>query len=126
MCCALLAREFPAASWLLRGWQSLSTRCTTPVGGVAPLQEAPPKPTDPDVRVIDYEPIQVYVRVFGGFATENTVLEQARTLHAVLDDEDREFDDSLCWLAVYDAPQVGRQAGCLRWWSVSAEGVGLD
>ena len=133
LCCVALrcARELPATP---SGTLLPSPRCTCG-HAVAPLQEDPPKPTDQDVKVIDYEPIQVYVRVFGGFATESTVLEQARTLHSVLDDDDRDFDDELVWLAVYDAPQVrlvegvggggwsgaGRNQsracrGCSLWW----------
>jgi hypothetical protein len=33
-------------------------------------QKKPPEPTNVDVEVIDYPEITVYVRAFGGFATE--------------------------------------------------------
>ena len=36
---------------------------------IAPQKDTP-QPTDADVRVVEYESITVFVRVFSGFATE--------------------------------------------------------
>ncbi len=36
----------------------------------AAAQKDTPQPTDADVRVVEYESITIFVRVFSGFATE--------------------------------------------------------
>lgn len=69
------------------------------------MQKHAPKPTDAEVKVVHYEHVDVYVRVFGGFATESTVLEQANGLMDMLDEAGRDFADDLVYVAVYDPPQ---------------------
>ena len=129
-------------------------------------QKDTPQPTDADLKVVEYEAITVYVRIFSGFATEGgwaggragrwlagcsyyavswclhgpalccpnlsrccihchrappvhsplpcvpcppppagTILKETSSLHDILQDDDRDFDDQLVWAAVYDPPQ---------------------
>ena len=47
-------------------------------------QNLAPEPTDPDVFLEDVEPFKAYVRVFGGYAHEKEMTENAALLAADL------------------------------------------
>ncbi|KAL4451595.1 hypothetical protein ABPG75_007257 [Micractinium tetrahymenae] len=68
-----------------------------------------PEPTDAELKVIEYPSMEVYVRVFSGFATEGRALDEASTLMDTLDEEGRDFGEDVVWLAVYDPPQKLQQ-----------------
>lgn len=61
-----------------------------------------PEPNDAEIEVIDYPEVAVYVRSFGGYATEATVLQQATALHEVLAKDEEEFEEDYVFVAVYD------------------------
>lgn len=69
------------------------------------FQEDTPQPTDADVKVVEYDEITVYVRVFSGFATEGSIKKETEGLHKILQDDDKDFDDEMVFVAVYDPPQ---------------------
>ncbi len=62
----------------------------------------PPEPTDDDVALEFYEDTTVYVREFGGFATESTILQETKKLHEELVADNEDFDDEMVFVAVYD------------------------
>lgn len=68
----------------------------------AEFKEEPPKPKNEDLEVKEYDEITVYSRQFGGFATENSILQEANALHHELADDDEEFDQDMVFVAVYD------------------------
>ena len=68
-------------------------------------QVNPPTPTDPDVKI--YKPdkeVTVYVHTFGGFATQDTKLKQAKKFADLLSSTGKEVDKDHFYTASYDAP----------------------
>lgn len=45
------------------------------------------------------------MRAFGGFATEGSVIKEAKGFQSMLKDDDRDFNEEMVWVAVYDPPQ---------------------
>ncbi|KAL4450088.1 hypothetical protein ABPG77_010757 [Micractinium sp. CCAP 211/92] len=68
------------------------------------VQRHTPQPTDADLKVVKLPCIDWYIRVFGGFATESTILKEAKGLMDMLDEEGRDFDNDIVVVAVYDPP----------------------
>lgn len=68
----------------------------------------PPKPTDPDVKVVSMPKETWYVRSFGGFALEGAVLKEANNLRNDLHTDKLDFDDKMFLLGVYDGPTTVR------------------
>ncbi|KAL6766239.1 hypothetical protein ACKKBG_A35225 [Auxenochlorella protothecoides x Auxenochlorella symbiontica] len=64
-----------------------------------------PKPTDPELEIVTYPETTRYVRVFGGYASEGNIVEQAVALQDVLSKEGKSFEPKGLLAAVYDAPQ---------------------
>jgi hypothetical protein len=67
-------------------------------------QEEPPQPTDAEVKIEEFDEITVYVRVFSGFASEGSIVKEAKALRDLLKDDDQDFDEHMASLAVYDPP----------------------
>ena len=65
------------------------------------LQRHTPQPTDASVKLRKYGKATVYVRVFTGFATESTILDNTRALHESLKDDDQDFSDRVRKPAIY-------------------------
>jgi SOUL heme-binding protein len=65
-------------------------------------KEEPPKPNDENMEIKEYEGVTVFVRSFGGFATENTILNEVQALHEELVSDKEDFDETLAFVAVYD------------------------
>ncbi|GAB4814266.1 hypothetical protein N2152v2_001312 [Parachlorella kessleri] len=68
-------------------------------------QRHTPQPTDASVKLRKYGKATVYVRVFAGFATESTILDNTRALHESLKDDDQDYSEKELFVAVYDPPQ---------------------
>lgn len=66
-------------------------------------QDEPPKPEDENLKIIEYPETTVFVRTFGGFATESTILNEATALHEELVSDKEEFEDQWVFVAVYDS-----------------------
>ena len=62
-------------------------------------------PSDADVKIESYDKWTVYVRTFGGFATEGSIIKEAKGFSDMLKDDDRDFEEEAVWVAVYDPPQ---------------------
>jgi hypothetical protein len=62
-----------------------------------------PQPNDEEVQIMDYPETTVYVRTFGGFATEATALQEITTLHEELTKDEQEFEEDVVFVAVYDS-----------------------
>lgn len=65
-------------------------------------QEAPPRPTDEGVDVKEFEEVTVFVKVFGGFATDNSIKKQAKDLMDTLDENDEDYNGECVYVAIYD------------------------
>jgi len=64
--------------------------------------DKPPKPDDKDLEVVEYPETTVFVRSFGGYATENTILNEVNALHEELISDKEDFDEDYVFVAVYD------------------------
>jgi len=67
------------------------------------FQEEAPEPNDEEVEVTDFPEVSVYVRTFGGFASESSVLNEVKALHEELNKDKVEFEDDVAYVAVYDS-----------------------
>jgi hypothetical protein len=65
-------------------------------------EERPPKPDDKDLEIKEYPEVTVFVRSFGGYATENTILNEVNALHEELISDKEDFDEKYVFVAVYD------------------------
>lgn len=65
-------------------------------------EEEPPKPNDKDLDITKSEDCTVFVRSFGGFATENTILNEVNALKEELIADEEEFEEDFFWVFVYD------------------------
>ena len=65
-------------------------------------QDQPPKPKDENLKIKEYEQVTVFVRSFGGFATESSILNELNALHEELISDKEDFDDEWVFVAVYD------------------------
>lgn len=70
------------------------------------LQEKPPTPTSDDLFLVEVPARTVFVREFGGFATEGTFKKQHAKLRDALVAANEEFVDCGFVAAVYDMPSV--------------------
>ena len=66
------------------------------------FKDEPPKPKDEDLEIKEYDDTTVYVRSFGGFATENSILQETNALHEELVSDKEDFDQEMIFVAVYD------------------------
>ncbi|KAG7675056.1 hypothetical protein Ndes2526B_g07903 [Nannochloris sp. 'desiccata'] len=64
--------------------------------------EKPPQPDDEDLEIKEYPEVTVFVRSFGGYATESTILNEVNALHEELISDKEDFDDEYVFVAVYD------------------------
>jgi hypothetical protein len=64
-----------------------------------------PKPTSDKLATMEVPSGEVYVRTFSGFATEGSILEEARNLRTALQKDNKQFLDSHLYHASYDPPQ---------------------
>jgi len=62
-----------------------------------------PAPTNKDVSLYDLPEVTVYVRKFGGYASETDYVQQAKKLRAALP-EGTQYDDSYFYSLSYDSP----------------------
>jgi hypothetical protein len=65
-------------------------------------EDEPPKPDDKDLKIKEYPEVTVFVRSFGGFATENAILNEVNALHEELVSDKEDFDEEMVFVAVYD------------------------
>jgi len=65
-------------------------------------QEEPPQPDDKDLEITESRGNTVFVRSFGGFATENTILNEVNALKEELIANKEDFEEDYVWVAVYD------------------------
>ena len=66
------------------------------------FDEEPPKPKDEDLKIEEWDETTVFVRPFGGFATESTILQETSALHEELVNDEEDFDKDMVFVAVYD------------------------
>ncbi len=65
-------------------------------------EEEPALPDDKDLEIKEYPETTVFVRSFGGYATENTILNEVNALHEELVSDKEDFDEDMVFVAVYD------------------------
>lgn len=65
-------------------------------------QEKIPKPEDEDVQIMHVPKSKGFVRVFGGFATEGSIVKEIKDFEKILEDEGEEFKRNFAFVAVYD------------------------
>jgi hypothetical protein len=65
-------------------------------------QDNPPRPTAEEIELKEYEETTSFVRVFGGFATENKIKEETANLRGALDQNDEDYEEKEVFVAVYD------------------------
>ncbi|KAG2481818.1 hypothetical protein HYH03_019215, partial [Edaphochlamys debaryana] len=68
------------------------------------LQDAPPRPNSTDLGVTRVEAQDVWVLSFGGFATEETVVNRGFEFMANLTGDGQEIEEAFIGLALYDQP----------------------
>lgn len=64
--------------------------------------EVPPMPKDDDLDVVGYPEVTVFVRSFGGYATEATIMKETNALHEELTSDEEEFEKEYVFALVYD------------------------
>ncbi|XP_030414009.1 heme-binding protein 1-like isoform X1 [Gopherus evgoodei] len=69
------------------------------------FQPDPPLPTDPDIRIVERQPLRVLTRVFYGVTTEETILREIRLLWELLGSTDTVLRESYM-VAAYENPSV--------------------
>ncbi|KAK3103183.1 hypothetical protein FSP39_017085 [Pinctada imbricata] len=67
-------------------------------------QEAPPKPSDPEVFIEDRQAMTVLVRQFGGFANEETWLKEAEELTKKVQENKEKVNEGCWYTAGYNSP----------------------
>lgn len=65
-------------------------------------EDAPPMPKDDDLDVVEYPEVTVFVRSFGGYATEATIMQETNALHEELTSDEEEFEKDYVFALVYD------------------------
>ena len=65
-------------------------------------EEDVPEPNDEAVYIVDFPEATGFVRTFGGFATEDTILQEATALHEALTKDGEDFEEDIVFVAVYD------------------------
>lgn len=66
-------------------------------------QDDAPEATDENLELVEFDEVTVYVRPFGGFATEATILQEVEALKKDLnDDKVDDYDEDIVFVAVYD------------------------
>lgn len=68
------------------------------------MEDGPPRPTNPDVRVMRVPAMEVYARTFSGYANADMYLEHAMTLASALSEAGEPFECAHFATAGYDAP----------------------
>jgi hypothetical protein len=61
-----------------------------------------PEPNDEEVEIMKFPETTGFVRSFGGFATESTILREANALHEELTKDKEDFEPDYVFVAVYD------------------------
>ncbi|XP_043368290.1 heme-binding protein 1-like isoform X1 [Dermochelys coriacea] len=69
------------------------------------FQPDPPVPTDPDIRIVERQPLRVLTRVFYGVTTEETILREIRHLWELLGSTDTVLRESYM-VAAYENPSI--------------------
>ncbi|KAL6745324.1 regulatory factor, effector binding domain-containing protein [Haematococcus lacustris] len=74
------------------------------------LFDAPPAPSSHNLEIVSIPSFDVWVKAFGGYVSESTVVDQAYGLMQELEDKGIQFDSSNFGVAIYDEPLrvVGR------------------
>ncbi len=78
--------------------------CLGQLSYVIYLQESAPKPTDANIKVFSTGEKSAYVKSFGGFATESSILSTAKSLSEELKADGIETSTTF-FFALYDGPQ---------------------
>jgi hypothetical protein len=84
-------REYSFSMWLPADYQKEEEE-----------EEGVPEPNDEDLEIIDFPETTGFVRTFGGFATEATILKEATALHEALTKDGEDFEEDVVFVAVYD------------------------
>ncbi|XP_073195941.1 heme-binding protein 1-like isoform X1 [Lepidochelys kempii] len=69
------------------------------------FQPDPPLPTDPDIRIVERQPLRVLTRVFYGVTTEETILREIHLLWELLGSTDTVLRENYM-VAAYENPSV--------------------
>ena len=67
-------------------------------------QKEPPQPRDATIATSEQPKVSVYVSSFGGFATQQGILQHAAQLATDLKEAGTEVDKTSFWFASYDPP----------------------
>ena len=67
-------------------------------------QDSPPTPRDRAIGIVNTDDSTLYVSSFSGFATEQTILQEAAKLASDLEDAGKEIDKDYFDFASYDPP----------------------
>ncbi|KDD76121.1 SOUL heme-binding protein [Helicosporidium sp. ATCC 50920] len=65
-------------------------------------QEKPPAPKSANVKIKEYSATTFFVKVFGGFATEENILKQAKALRDLLKNDEKDYNKEWLLAKSYD------------------------